>query len=169
MPSTDALAAFSELERRRAEIFRRVAALSPDVRRHRPAPDRWSPMEVLEHLLLHDRWVAGRLSIRKGGPSRSPFLALAVFAAKRGAYMPTAPFLEPKGGLVYGEVAAGSDALHERLARAVAAAEPGETIATVFPFGSLTAEQLCRGLAAHYGYHLRRLAGDFPATARHDG
>lgn len=164
MSHSDALAAYTDLQSRRREIYRRVAALSTDVRRHRPSPDRWSPAEVLEHLLRHDRWVAEPLAIRKGGPSRSPFLALARGLAHGSFLVPAPRFLLPKGGLVFGEIAAASDALHARLARAVAAAEPGETIASVFPFGAMSAEQLCGGMAVHYGYHLRRLGEDVPET-----
>lgn len=149
--------AFESLQAKRREIYRRVAAMPFEQQVHRPRPDGWSPLEVLEHLNLHDRWFAGDPTIRKGGESRSPIIPLARWLVHSGISFPTAPFLEPRGGLTLPELAQVSDRQHTDLAALVANAHPNETVVQVFPFGSLTAEQLAGGLDTHYDYHLKRI------------
>lgn len=148
---------FESLQAKRREIYRLVAAMPFERQVHRPRPDGWSPLEVLEHLNLHDRWTSGSPAVRKGPPSGSPFLWLGKRLSLSGISFPTAPFLEPKGGQTLPELAQTSDEQHTKLATLIANAHAGETVVQVFPFGSLTADQLAEGLDAHYEYHLRRL------------
>ena len=148
---------FESLQSQRREIFAIVAEMPFEQQVHRPSADSWSPLEVLEHLNLHDGWVLANPTVRKGPPSGSPFLWLGKRLSLSGVRFPTAPFLEPKGGFTLPELAATSDANHQKLASLVTEAHPGETIVAVFPFGALTADQLSEGLDAHYAYHLRRI------------
>lgn len=59
----DALAA--DLERRNARIIERVAAIPahfpPEAMRRRPAPGKWSPAEILEHLVKSDEGYLARM------------------------------------------------------------------------------------------------------------
>ena len=148
---------FENLQAKRREIYRRVAEMPFGRQVLRPRPDGWSPLEVLEHLNLHDQWIAGSPSIRKGVPSNSPFLWIGRRLVDSGVSFPTVSFLEPKGGLTLPQLAEVSDARHTGIATLVANAHPGETMVQGFPFGPLSADQLCTVLDAHYGYHLKRI------------
>ncbi|RYG28891.1 hypothetical protein EON81_27720 [bacterium] len=149
--------AFESLQAKRREIYRRVAAMPFEQQVHRPLADAWSPLEVLEHLNLHDHWFAGDPTVRKGTGSRSPIIGLGHWAMQSGISIPTAPFLEPKGGFTLPQLAEISDRQHNELATLIANAHPNETVVQVFPFGSLTADQLADGLDSHYEYHLKRI------------
>jgi hypothetical protein len=51
----------SRLDRARATLRGAVDAIPPALQRQRPAPDRWSAAEVLEHLTLVERLFGGRI------------------------------------------------------------------------------------------------------------
>lgn len=148
---------FESLQGKRREIYTRVAHMPFAEQVHRPRLDGWSPLEVLEHLNIHDHWVFGNPSVRKGFSTGSRILHLAKRLRVGRLTIPTAPFLVPKGGLTVPELAATSDAQHSLLADLVANANQGETVTHVFPFGSFTVDGACELLDAHYDYHLRRL------------
>lgn len=148
---------FELLQSKRRDVFRLVAAMPFERQVHRPDPNGWSPLEVVEHLNLHDAWVLANPTVRKGPGSASPFLQLGRWLPRSGISYPTASFLEPKGGQTLPELAATSDEMHTKLANLIANTSPGHTIIHLFPFGSLSPEQLCEVLDAHYLYHLKRL------------
>ena len=58
--TTDELLAY--LERNRAALQAAVDSVPPERRQTRPAPDRWSTAEILEHLAIVEKRVAGRLA-----------------------------------------------------------------------------------------------------------
>lgn len=148
---------FELLQAKRRDVFRLVAAMPFERQVHRQDPTGWSPLEVLEHLNLHDAWVLASPTIRKGPGSASPFLQLGKWLPQTGISYPTAPFLEPKGGQTLPQLAAASDEMHTKLANLIANTSAGHTVIHMFPFGSLTPEQLSAALDAHYLYHLKRL------------
>jgi hypothetical protein len=51
----------SRLDRARAALRGAIDAVPPAMQRQRPAPDRWSAAEVLEHLTLVERIFGGRI------------------------------------------------------------------------------------------------------------
>ena len=46
---------FEHLDHHRAILRRSVEEIPPELRRQRPAPERWSVLEILEHLVLVER------------------------------------------------------------------------------------------------------------------
>jgi len=46
---------FEHLDHHRAILRRTVGEIPPDLRHRRPAPERWSVLEILEHLVLVER------------------------------------------------------------------------------------------------------------------
>ena len=46
---------FEHLDHHRALLRRTVEEIPPDLRQRRPAPERWSAIEILEHLVLVER------------------------------------------------------------------------------------------------------------------
>ena len=71
------------LERNRATLHAAVESVPAEHRRARPAPDRWSTAEILEHLAIVENRIAGRLSD-----------ALSAATASAGAGDDIAPFDE---------------------------------------------------------------------------
>lgn len=53
-----------ELTHRRAELREAVDTIAPELRDRRPAPDRWSVAEVLEHLAIVETRVVDRLAAK---------------------------------------------------------------------------------------------------------
>ena len=51
----------SRLDKSRGTLRGAIDAIPPDMQRQRPAPDRWSAAEVLEHLTLVERSFGGRI------------------------------------------------------------------------------------------------------------
>jgi hypothetical protein len=51
-----------ELDARRAALESAVAAVPPELRERRPAPDRWSVAEILEHVAIVEGQVTGLLA-----------------------------------------------------------------------------------------------------------
>ncbi|HXE57970.1 MAG TPA: DinB family protein [Gemmatimonadales bacterium] len=58
------------LEARRRVLLARVRALTPGQRTFRPAPDRWSVLDVVEHLVLVDEAASGAVRGPAGGAPR---------------------------------------------------------------------------------------------------
>ncbi|HXH23914.1 MAG TPA: DinB family protein, partial [Vicinamibacterales bacterium] len=54
--------ALSRLDRSRAALRRALDAIPPGLHSQRPAPDRWSAAEVLEHLTLVEKIFGGRIA-----------------------------------------------------------------------------------------------------------
>ena len=52
----------ARLDRSRAELGATVESIAVGLRQQRPAPDRWSTAEVLEHLSLVERLITGRMA-----------------------------------------------------------------------------------------------------------
>ena len=148
---------FESLQAKRRDVYRLVAAMPFEKQVHRPRPDGWSPLEVLEHLNLHDAWLLSNPSVRKGGPTGNRTLWIGRRLVSSGVTIPTAPFLVPKGGQTLIQLAQTSDEQHRRLADLVANADHGHTLIQIFPFGSFDAEGVCAVLDSHYEYHLKRL------------
>jgi len=53
---------FSRLDQARSSLRSSVDAVPPPLRQQRPAPERWSAAEVLEHLSMVERLFAGRVA-----------------------------------------------------------------------------------------------------------
>ena len=75
----------SRLDRARATLRGAIEAIPPAMHRQRPAPDRWSAAEVLEHLTLVERLFGGRI-VKAVDAARSGLSAEA---------QPRAPLPEP--------------------------------------------------------------------------
>src|SRR3982750_3756815 len=65
-------AVFARLDASRAALRAAVDAVPSDLRRQRPAPDRWSVNEVLEHLSLVEGLFARRIGDAVAAPGAAP-------------------------------------------------------------------------------------------------
>jgi hypothetical protein len=160
----------SRLDRARATLRGAIDAIPPAMHRQRPAPDRWSAAEVLEHLTLVERLFGGRI-VKAVDAARSGLSAEAHPRAplpdpveqrmvdrvnKRQAPEPALPT-----GSV--DVASGWSALegnHENLRAALAGCD-GLALSQVtldHPFfGTMNVYQWVELMAAHEGRHTEQI------------
>jgi DinB superfamily len=161
----------SRLDRARAGLRASIEAIPSSLQRERPAPDRWSAADVLEHLMLVERLFGGRIitaidAARSAGlsseaNSREPLpdtieRRLADRVNKRQAPDP----VQPTGTV---DVAAGWVALesgHASLRSAVARAD-GLALSEVAldhpAFGTMTVYQWIELVAAHEVRHTEQI------------
>jgi hypothetical protein len=162
---------FSRLDRSRAALRAAVDSVAVPLRQQRPAPERWSAAEVLEHLSIVERIFTGRIAdaldaARAGGLAgeaggRTPLpdaveARMADRANRRDAPEPS----RPSGTL---DVAAAWDAVergHEQLRTLIADADGlALSLVTVAhpAFGTMTVYQWVELMAAHEARHTEQI------------
>ena len=171
----------SRLDKARATLRGAIDAIPPALQRQRPAPDRWSAAEVLEHLTIVERLFSGRVikaidEARTGGltteaHARAPLpdpveQRMADRVNKR-----QAPETAHPTGTV--DVAAGwaaFESTHSNLRAALAGAD-GLALSQVTVdhpfFGTMTVYQWVELMAAHEGRHteqIREIGASLPTT-----
>jgi hypothetical protein len=160
----------SRLDRARAALRAALDAIPASQQRQRPAPDRWSAADVLEHLTLVEKLFSGRITKAIDG-------ARAGLSSEASARVPlpdaieqrmqdrvnkrTAPDVVQPTGTV--DVATGWAALengHDAL-RAMVVAADGLALSQVtldHPFfGTMTVYQWIELMAAHEGRHTEQI------------
>jgi hypothetical protein len=170
---------FALLDRSREVLRNAVARIPAPLRHQRPAPERWSPVEVIEHLALTDRRftriigdkirtaVAGGLGAESSTRDALP-TQIASRLADRTAPRPAPEDLHPSGALDEGQAWEAADTARAGLRDAVL---HGDTLAlsTVVhehgAFGPLTVYQWIEFLAGHELRHVEQIreAHDLPA------
>ena len=155
------------LDTNRAQLWLAVEAIAPADRERRPAPDRWSVAEVLEHLAIVEMRVTTRLgdafaAARAGGMTRDPETSSVVdgsFLARahdrRQRFKP-GEHAEPRGGLstmqAWSELEASRQAFLNLLEEADGLTVSGIT-APHPAFGTLNFHQWAVFLGAHDARH----------------
>jgi hypothetical protein len=161
----------ARLDRSRSQLGAAVETIAVPLRQQRPAPERWSVAEVLEHLSLVERLITGRMADAIAA-ARGQGLP-----AENAARVPLADAIEsrmanrttrrdaPQATIPTGTIdaAAAWQAIedgHRRL-RALAAAADGLALGEVIfehPFfGPMTAYQWVELMAAHEGRHTEQI------------
>jgi uncharacterized damage-inducible protein DinB len=163
---------FSRLDRSRGALAAAVESIAIPLRQQRPAPDRWSVAEVLEHLSLVERLIAGRIAdaiaaARGQGlaPERAPRAPLPGAIESRMADR-TNRRNAPEAAIPTGTVDAAAawqtiEDGHRRLQALVADADGlalGEVISEHPVFGPMTVYQWVELIAAHEGRHTEQIA-----------
>ena len=164
---------FDNLEATRKALRAAVDAVPEPTRGIRPAPDRWSASEILEHLGLVERRFAAIIALRISearatglGPERNPREPLPASLRKMltdRANRRNAPdAVQPSGQL---DAAAAWTELERvrRELRATAEAADGLALSTVIHnhpvFGTLNVYQLLDFIAGHEMRHARQIQG----------
>ncbi len=159
------------LDRERAALLAARARVPPADRERRPAPDVWSPAELLEHLRLVEagsaRLLARRLERAREaglGPEtdpRSRLGAAALADLADDAERKTAPEpVAPPAGVRAADAEAGLAATREQLRALLAAADGlalGRVRATHLRFGELDFYAWLEFLALHERRHVRQM------------
>jgi hypothetical protein len=161
----------SRLDRARAALRASVDAIPASLHRQRPAPDRWSAAEVVEHLSIVERLFGGRISravdeARESGLAveaapRAPLpdaieQRMADRVNKRNAPDPA----QPTGSMDLGTAWAALEGHHQAL-RTLLTSVDGLALSQVTldhpAFGSLTVYQWIELMAAHEGRHTEQI------------
>jgi hypothetical protein len=110
------------LAEHRRGLHEAVASVPPSAREHKPAPDRWSVAEVIEHLLFVERRVTAILTRQANaarangvGPDPETSSVVASYAhpavvVDRTTRIPAPPLVQPTGTL---DATAGTEALDQ--------------------------------------------------------
>jgi hypothetical protein len=161
----------SRLDHARATLRGSIDAIPVPLQRQRPAPDRWSAAEVLEHLTMVERIFGGRImkaldnaqaaGLAKEGQPRTPLPDAVEQRMKDRVNKRQAPETAQPTGAV--DVAAGWAALesnHEALRHALSGCD-GLALSQVtldHPFfGTMTVYQWIELMAAHEGRHTEQI------------
>lgn len=165
----DALADLRDAHRAVSDL---LDALPPDALAWRPAPDEWSPTDVLEHLVRTERGMlfgidrqlqAGDSRRDLGTPSPEAFAKLSAFLrSDRKTTVPegSARFVAPRGDTPYADLRAEWDALPETWTQVLGAIpdDLAETGLVLHPrAGALTARDSALFAADHAAHHLHQL------------
>jgi hypothetical protein len=141
---------FDAIEQKKADVLRRLAALSPE----RAVQGDWSPMQVAYHLMRAEE----RLPAPDNGTKtrRIPIFFIGCTMLRLAVSIPSKAKEEPRNDLPTGELmdrwAASRQALKETLEHA----RSGERVAEHPVFGALDADSYLTMLDAHLTYHLKR-------------
>ena len=144
-------------EQRKTEMLAYLESLTDQERMKQPTPSDWSPLQVMEHIVIVEEWVSGptpknRKVLLKG----YLFMALGVSTMRKGTRVPTLPQAVPSGALNYTEIKQRwEDArafISSKLA-SVTQETQDEPIALHPVAGPLTAKQILELLDAHLIYH----------------
>jgi len=161
----------SRLDRARATLRGAVEAIPPAKQRQRPAPDRWSAAEVLEHLTLVERIFGGRImkaldEARTAGLAseanpRAPLPApVEERMADRGNKRQAPETAHPTGNVDVATGWATLESNHNALRTALAGCD-GLALSQVtldHPFfGTMTVYQWVELMAAHEGRHTEQI------------
>ena len=161
LPELDLL--YRSMETRKAEMLTHLATLSHEERNRNPKPSEWSPLQVMDHLVLVEEWMScpnravppkhgkvllkGRLFIFFGGGiMRSRFR------------IPTIPMAVPQTNLDFAEIERRWDDARGGLALKLAAitTETQSLPIALHPIaGPLNGRQVLELLDVHLAYHVR--------------
>jgi hypothetical protein len=163
---------FALLDDSRAALRAAVARVPPGMRRRRPAPDRWSVNDVLEHLsLVEARWAAAvseaiaQARAAGLGPERDPREplddALRQRLISRAERREAPPPSRPTGTLDDAAAWAALERAHEAFRAALREADGlalGSVRATHSRWGALTVYQFAEVIAGHARRHAEQIA-----------
>lgn len=173
--TTEALRALlDDADERRRGYVAAVAALPPDARTVRPGPDSWSPLEILEHLVLAERDVLRSL-FSDGGPRPRPrslrnrvlygvVMGILRFGVR--VRVPS-PKMAPTGAPSFEGLQAMWDETHARLRSHIDGSGPAELRLALFGHpvsGPLDTGQAVRMLHVHLKHHEKQFAAAVEAA-----
>lgn len=152
---------FEEADVQRAEVLRRLHAMSEDQQNARKRPGDWSALEVVTHLVQLDEAVAGEFrqaalaqpGARAGRKSRI-LLGVATRVMGLPIRLPSLPELAPRGNASLEELSHRWKLAAERM-RSDVPTEADAVWVIHSAFGPQTCERMGRFLVAHTAYHLR--------------
>ena len=163
-----AIRRLDRIHRRRRDLLGQVAELPADVLTARPAPGKWSILEIIEHLVLAEEDVMGDLARLEDLPASTQRLKhrvsyLAVLAVLRLGIPVKAPSaaMVPTGTRSLGELREAWDRNHHHLNAFVGGLDRRGASRAIFRHpvtGPLTVAQGIRMLGIHLDAHIRQIS-----------
>jgi hypothetical protein len=147
------VARFAAIETQKAEVLRRVEALSADDRVKRAKTDDWSPLQVVYHLMR-----AEELLPASAEPIAMPFnpkLQIGCIILKAAIPIPSKAKEEPRNDVDLAEITTRWGVAREKLAQSLAT-PAGTRVADHPVFGGIDIDGYLKMLEAHTTYHLKR-------------
>lgn len=173
MSNTPVSECFANLDQARSGLRAAVDRVPEHRRGERPAPDRWSVSEILEHLSLVERRFAAIIALRISearaaglGPEQNPRAALPpnlqLMLRDRASRRNAPDAVQPSGGVDHVAGWIELERIRAELRRTVAEAD-GLALSTVTHqhpvFGTLSIYQLMDFIAGHEMRHAGQIAG----------
>jgi DinB superfamily len=162
------------LESNKSRMLEYLDSLSPSARDFRPTKDDWSPLQVLEHIVMVEEWMSGpnqAVAPRLDKVRLSGYLF--IFFGGRfmasGLRVPTLSMMHPKADLDFEEIKARWSRSREDLERklqTVTAQELSRPIALHPVAGPLNPVQVLTLLEVHSDYHWRFMPGRLSGGVR---
>jgi hypothetical protein len=161
---------FSRLDQSRGALRQAVDAVPPAARQTRPAPDRWSTAEVVEHLSMVERLFTDRIAhelqprigdlVRENADRAKLPDTIEARMADRVNRRTAPDTAQPSGELACDDAWARLEEGHARLRTIVGAADGlalGQVMLEHRFFGTLTIYQWIELMAAHEGRHTEQI------------
>ncbi|MBC8141355.1 MAG: DinB family protein [Armatimonadetes bacterium] len=162
----DLLPQWERAEALKTDILAKAAAVPESLRGVAPKPGAWSPLEVVSHLGVAERFVIGYAG---GSPDAMPpsanpvVIGLLCGALSAGVALPAPEIMMPEvNGKSLETLAQEWDAVRNDFYAEIATASPDTPYGVHPMFGTLSVQQTMEMLMAHTAYHYKR----FPKTTR---
>ncbi len=161
------IARVERIDSKRRALLERVAGMEPDRITRRPAPDRWSIREIVEHLVLAERDIANDFrdletfaAARPSLKDRILYRAVLFVLRFRIRVKVPAPTLEPTGDRDLDELRATWDDNHARLHDVVTKLDRSASRRAIFLHpvaGPIDVPQMLRILELHLDGHTKQI------------
>ena len=157
---------WEQAEALRADIIARVAARPETKRNDKPAPDAWSPLQIVAHIILAERFINDYAKPDGIAPDTpvawwQPVVIRTLNGALGAGIALPAPEMMLPGDEPAKLPAQGREWSAERdRFHAMLAASPPDRVTGAHPiFGPITAAQMLSMMNAHLAYHIKRFPG----------
>ncbi len=153
---------YDQLENERLELIGKIRRLDPSALRHKPAPERWSILEDIQHLVLAEQTTALKIGTAAvSGTKRSEMLAMVLHVLDQDVVVDVPdPAMVPDGKAALEDLICDWDKSRKRLRRFLddCGTEDLQTpIAYHAVAGPLTVTEFLRLIASHFNHHRRRI------------
>ncbi len=154
---------YQGLEKAKAGMLDRMEKLTDDERNRKPAPGEWSSLQVLEHVVVVEEWMAGINSDPPPPNARVQmrgrlFIKYAGRMMRSGRRIPTIPMSAPPDAPCYSEVVNRWSDARKVLEQKLRDVKPGSQFIPIalHPLaGPLNPAQVLDLLDAHLDYHIK--------------
>ena len=159
---TDLQRQFDRLEDARQTLIRKVRELDAHTLHHKAAPERWSILEDIQHLVIAEQKTALRIGAQAGAGEKNPeMLAMVLQVLDQDMVVDVPdPEMVPDGHAGIDDLIRDWDQARKDLRRFLSACGPNDLEIAVSHHviaGSLTVVELLRLLDAHFHHHRRRI------------